>query len=159
MASGNRTNERILAGIAVGPFRPPSVKAQAASTTKAGVFDELTEGVRTLLTEHATFHVDRKAGLLQVTDFPERLDRVSVYLDAVQDRVHRQVQIDARVIEVEANDEKAAGVDWTVVAAELSGTRTPAQRASRRALQLLQVRNGDCAERSVGHRLTPSAAG
>ena len=60
-----------------------------------------------------TFNVDRKAGLLQVTDFPERLDRVAVYLDAVQDRVHRQVQIDARVIEVELNDEKAIGVDWT----------------------------------------------
>ena len=52
--------------------------------------------MQTLLSERATFNVDRKAGLLQVTDFPERLDRVALYLDAVQDRVHRQVQIDAR---------------------------------------------------------------
>ena len=37
-----------------------------------------------------TFNVDRKAGLLQVTDFPERLDRIGVYLDAVHDRVHRR---------------------------------------------------------------------
>ena len=51
-----------------------------------------------------TFNVDRKAGLLQVTDFPERLDRVALYLDAVHDRVHRQVQIDARIVEVELND-------------------------------------------------------
>ena len=103
-----------------------------ASTTKSGVFDELTEGVRTLLTDHAAFNVDRKAGLLQVTDFPERLDRVAIYLDAVQDRVHRQVQIEARIVEVEPNDEKAAGVDWTVVAAQLTGAQTPAQRASPR---------------------------
>ena len=103
--------------------------ASVSSTTKTDVFDDLTKGVRTLLTEHATFNVDRKAGLLQVTDFPERLDRVSVYLDAVQDRVHRQVQIDARVIEVELNDEKAPGIDWTALAAQLSGTGTPAQRA------------------------------
>ena len=35
------------------------------------------QGVQTLLSERATFNVDRKAGLLQVTDFPERLDRVA----------------------------------------------------------------------------------
>ncbi len=115
----------------VGSEPGPSVAA-VSSSTNTDVFGDLTKGVQTLLTEHATFNVDRKAGLLQVTDFPERLDRVSVYLDAVQDRVHRQVQIDARVIEVEPNDEKAAGVDWTVLAAQLSGIQTPAQRAAPR---------------------------
>jgi type II secretory pathway component GspD/PulD (secretin) len=88
--------------------------------------------VRTLLSDRAAFSVDRKAGLLQVTDFPERLDRVSIYLDAVQDRMHRQVQIDARVIEVEVSDEKAQGIDWTAVAAQLAGEQTPAQRAAPR---------------------------
>jgi MSHA biogenesis protein MshL len=98
--------------------------ASVATSTKADVFDELTSGVRILLTERAAFNVDRKAGLLQVTDFPERLDRVSMYLDAVQDRVHRQVQIDARVIEVEPSDAKAAGIDWAAVAVKMSGAAT-----------------------------------
>jgi type II secretory pathway component GspD/PulD (secretin) len=39
-----------------------------------------------------------------------------VYLDAVQDRVQRQVQIDARVIEVELKDPAAPGIDWTALA-------------------------------------------
>ena len=103
-----------------------------SSATKTDVFDDLAKGVQTLLTRTASFNVDRKAGLLQVTDFPERLDRVSVYLDAVQDRVHRQVQIDALIIEVEPNDEKAVGVDWTALAAQLTGAATPAQRAAPR---------------------------
>jgi type II secretory pathway component GspD/PulD (secretin) len=80
--------------------------------------------VRTLLTEHAAFNVDRKAGLLQVTDFPERLDRVAIYLDAVQDRVHRQVQIDARVVEVEPSDATASGIDWAGIAEKMSGAPT-----------------------------------
>jgi MSHA biogenesis protein MshL len=118
--------------------------ASIASTTKADVFDDLAKGVRTLLTEPAAFNIDRKAGLLQVTDFPERLDRVAVYLDAVQDRVQRQVQIDARVIEVEPSDDKAMGVDWTVLAAQLSGTQTPAQRAApRRSLTGLRITDLD----------------
>jgi Type II secretory pathway, component PulD len=66
-----------------------------------------------LVSNRGTFNVDRKAGLVQVTDFPDRLDRIGVYLDAVTDRVQRQVQIEARVVEVELNDEKATTLDWT----------------------------------------------
>jgi type II secretory pathway component HofQ len=124
----------------VGGDSAPLTGASVSSSTKADVFDDLAKGVQTLLTGAASFNVDRKAGLLQVTDFPERLDRVSVYLDAVQDRVHRQVQIDALVIEVEPNDEKAMGVDWTALAAQLTGAATPAQRAApRRSLTGLRV--------------------
>ena len=102
----------------------PRTSASVTSSVGANVFEDLANGVRTLLTERATFNVDRKAGLLQVTDFPERLDRVAIYLDTVQDRVHRQVQIDARVIEVEPSDAKASGIDWAGVAAKMSGAAT-----------------------------------
>ena len=90
--------------------------ARVASTTSTDLFADLTKGVQTLLSDHATYNLDRKAGLLQVTDFPERLDRIAVYLDAVADRVHRQVQIDARVVEVELDDRHTAGLDWTALA-------------------------------------------
>lgn len=86
--------------------------ARVTATTTGDVFADVTKGVPTLLSEHATFNVDRTAGLLQVTDFPERLDRVALYLDAVQNRVHRQVRIDARVVELELNADHASGLDW-----------------------------------------------
>ena len=99
-------------------------RASVTSSTKTDLFEEVANGVRALLTERAAFNVDRKAGLLQVTDFPERLDRIAIYLDTVQDRVHRQVQIDARVIEVEPTDAKASGIDWAALAAKMSGAPT-----------------------------------
>jgi len=117
--------------------------ATVTSTTRTDVFDDLAKGVQTLLTERAAFNVDRKAGLLQVTDFPERLDRISLYLDAVQDRVHRQVQIDARIIEFEANDEKASGVDWGTVATQMAAgdgaTPRPAARPARAGLRITDL--------------------
>jgi MSHA biogenesis protein MshL len=114
--------------------------ATVTSTTRADVFEDLGRGVQTLLSERAAFNVDRKAGLLQVTDFPERLDRISLYLDAVQDRVHRQVQIDARIIEVEAKDEKASGVDWAAVAMQMAaGSGATPRVAARPALAGLRV--------------------
>lgn len=109
--------------------------ASVSSTTKTDVFGDIASAVRALLSEHATVSVDRKAGLLQATDFPERLDRVAIYLEAVQDRVHRQAQIEVRIVEVELNDEKATGLDWNAVRARMSaggdagrsGGRQPSQ--------------------------------
>jgi type II secretory pathway component GspD/PulD (secretin) len=122
----------------------PRTSASVTTSTKTDVFEELANGVRTLLTERATFNVDRKAGLLQVTDFPERLDRVAIYLETVQDRVHRQVQIDARVIEVEPNDAKAPGIDWAGLAAAMSGAATADMPiATRRTMNGLRVSDVD----------------
>jgi type II secretory pathway component GspD/PulD (secretin) len=115
-------------------------RASVTSSTKTDVFEDVANGVRTLLTERAAFNVDRKAGLLQVTDFPERLDRIAIYLDTVQDRVHRQVQIDARVIEVEPTDAKASGIDWAALAAKMSGAPTEdVPMATRRTMNGLRV--------------------
>lgn len=96
--------------------------ARVTSTTSVDVFTQLSNAVATLLSERGVFSLDRKAGLLQVTDFPERLDSVARYLDAVQERVHRQVQIDASIVEVELTDSGDGGMsslDW--VALSLAG--------------------------------------
>ena len=80
-------------------------------TIDGDIFSDLSTGVQTLLSAEGRFNLDRKAALLQATDFPDRLDQIQLYLDAVQNRATRQVQIQAMVIEVELNDEFAAGID------------------------------------------------
>jgi len=87
--------------------------ARVTTSVKGDVFADIAKGIQGLLSNRGTFNVDRKAGLVQVTDFPERLDRVGAYLEAVSDRVLRQVQIEARIIEVELGGNKAATLDWT----------------------------------------------
>ena len=111
--------------------------AQVSSPTATDLFADLTKGG--LLSERATFNLDRKAGLLQVIDFPERLDRVAVYLDAVHDRGHRRVQIDVRVVEVELKNAAAQTIDWNVVA------QTGAPAAAGRTPALMSVRVTDVA--------------
>jgi type II secretory pathway component HofQ len=117
--------------------------ASVTAPAKADVFEDLANGVRTLLTERATFNIDRKAGLLQVTDFAERLDRVATYLDTVKERIHRQVQIDVRVIEVEPTDANAPGIDWQSVSSKMSGALAagvpPATRPTMNGLRVSDV--------------------
>jgi type II secretory pathway component GspD/PulD (secretin) len=123
------------------PQAPAAVSSASVSTVMtADLFADLTNGIQTLLSEGAPFNLDRKAGLLQVTDFPERLDRIGDYLDAVEGRVQRQVEFDARIVEIELKDVKATGVDWGVITAGLSaGPSTPPAAVARRSLTGLRV--------------------
>jgi type II secretory pathway component GspD/PulD (secretin) len=114
--------------------------ASVSTVTTTDLFADLTKGVQTLVSAQAAFNLDRKAGLLQVTDFPERLDRIADYLDAVEGRVQRQVELDARIVEIELKDSTATGVDWRVIAAGMTaGSSTPAAAPARRSLTGLRV--------------------
>ena len=72
-------------------------------------------------------NLDRTAALLQVTDRSSRLARVEQYLEAVMLRVTRQVQIEAKVIEVELRDEFSAGINWQAVFGGLTNNATATQ--------------------------------
>jgi type II secretory pathway component HofQ len=81
------------------------------------VFEGITEGVKSLLSDGGQVHVDRRAGLALVTDFPERLDRVGLYLETLQTRSARQVRLEAVVFEITLKD--ALSIDWRLVREKL----------------------------------------
>ena len=88
---------------------------QVTGTDGGDIFADLFVGVQTLLSPEGKFNLDKKAALLQATDYSDRLDQVQLYLDAVQNHATRQVQIQAKVIEVVLNDEFSAGINWNLV--------------------------------------------
>jgi len=95
------------------------------STDDRDLFGELERAVQPLLSPDGRAHLDRGAGLLQVTDFPERVDAVGRYLDRVVRRAGRQVSIEARIVEVSLSDAASAGLDWQALsrlAPALQGT-------------------------------------
>jgi MSHA biogenesis protein MshL len=85
------------------------------SLDSTDLFGEVEKGIQTLVSPDARYNLDRKAGLVQVSDYPDRLDRIGLYLDLVQLRVNRQIQIQAKVLEIDLNEGAAAGVDWSAV--------------------------------------------
>jgi MSHA type pilus biogenesis protein MshL len=89
--------------------------AEVTGTEEGDIFTDVSAGVQTLLSPEGRFNMDRKAALLQATDYPDRLDQIQLYLDAVQNRATRQVQIQAKVIEVTLGDDFSAGINWTLV--------------------------------------------
>jgi MSHA biogenesis protein MshL len=91
--------------------------ANGESSMEASPLDALEKGVGALLSTSGRMHLDRSAGIVQVTDFADRLDQVGSYLDAVHLRASRQVRIEARVFEVTLSDASATGIDWRRAAA------------------------------------------
>ena len=90
-------------------------QASVSGTDVGDVFEELQAGVQTLISEFGRSNMDRKAGLLQVTDFPDRLDKIALYIEAYENRALRQVRIVAKIIEVELRDDFSDGIDWALV--------------------------------------------
>jgi MSHA type pilus biogenesis protein MshL len=75
---------------------------------------ELREELGHLLTEKGkgTLAINMTAGLIQVTDRPAALERMSSYLEGLRNTIHRQVDIEARLYDVTLNDQFQLGVDW-----------------------------------------------
>jgi len=84
------------------------------------LFGDLSAGISNILSDQGKFNLDRTAALLQVTDRESRLDLVEQYLQAVMLRATRQVQIEAKVVEVELRDEFSAGINWKAVLGSLT---------------------------------------
>ncbi|HMC75661.1 MAG TPA: hypothetical protein VKH34_00965 [Vicinamibacterales bacterium] len=96
--------------------------ATIATTVGAeDVFAGIEAGVRSLLSEGGRVHVDPRSGLALVSDFPERLDRVGLYIETLQSRSARQVRLEARVFEVTLRDQ--ASIDWGLVRERLGLAR------------------------------------
>jgi len=79
------------------------------------------EGVGESLSAKNQFSVNIEAGLLTLFATPDIHNAVSDYLGVLKESTHRQVLIEATVLEVTLSDSYEAGVDWQLLARGLSG--------------------------------------
>ena len=90
-------------------------QASVSGTDSGDVFEELQAGVETLLSGAGRLNLDRKAGLLQVTDYPATSTGSRSTSRPYETRALRQVRIVAKILEVELREEFSAGIDWTLI--------------------------------------------
>ena len=62
--------------------------------------------------------INKNAGSVIIKAYPNELRYVAKYLDNVQNIIHRQVIIEAKIIEVELNAEFQNGINWKVLGLE-----------------------------------------
>ena len=86
-------------------------------------WSELEAQLSLLLSENGRLVINSLSGTVQVTDQHAYVEDVAAYIDHINRAIHRQVDIDVRIIEVALNDTSARGINWSRVASALdSGT-------------------------------------
>ena len=93
--------------------------ADIKSLSQVDVWQSIDKGLRSLLQvkpDDPSVQVNSAAGLVIVYAKRQQQERAADYLARLQSRILRQVSIEAQVIEIELNENHAAGVDWSEVA-------------------------------------------
>ncbi len=78
-------------------------------------WEELETQLNTLMSKDGRLVINRLSGTIQVTDWYQRVDEITHFVESVHQALHRQVQIEARIYEVNLNDNYSLGIDWTRV--------------------------------------------
>jgi MSHA type pilus biogenesis protein MshL len=88
------------------------VKAQR-SAERNDVWTGVEEGLKALKSPEGTLRINRNAGIIYLADTPTRIETMVNFLDSLKESLHRQVFIEAKIMEVKLNDASQYGIDWT----------------------------------------------
>lgn len=96
------------------PQSAPSASS-IQQTDNVAFWDELEGQLSAFVSDHGRLVINRLSGTIQFTDLPSRINEVNSFLQSLQSALHRQVIIDARIMEVTLRDENALGIDWAKI--------------------------------------------
>jgi len=100
-------------------------------------WDELDTQLSSLVSDQGRYVVNRISGTVQITDIPIRIKEVDSFLASLQQALHRQVEIDARILEVTLRDDHALGIDWNSISIKgITGSLTNAIAGNNQGLGL-----------------------
>ena len=80
----------------------------------------IAETLEGLKSEEGVLRINRNAGMIYIADLPRRVSAMVGFLDSLSESLHRQVFIEARIMEVILNDEHKYGIDWTNLQVEFT---------------------------------------
>ena len=89
--------------------------ASVSGTESTNLLLDVEAGLNAMKSATGKFVYNKMAGLIFATDFPKNLDAMGLFLETVEGAVHRQVVIEAKVVEVKLNEDSQAGINWNAV--------------------------------------------
>jgi MSHA biogenesis protein MshL len=73
----------------------------------------LAEALEGLKSPDAILRINRNSGVIFMADTPNRIAAMVRFLDSLSESLHRQVFIEAKIMEVNLKDDQRTGIDWT----------------------------------------------
>ena len=78
-------------------------------------WEELEEQLKILMSKEGRLVINRLSGTVQITDLHRRVVEISTFLAKVRRSLHRQVEIQARIYEVNLKDDYSLGINWNKI--------------------------------------------
>jgi MSHA biogenesis protein MshL len=85
-------------------------KREAKNTNVWGGITAALEGIKS---PDGVLRVDPNAGIIYMADTPAKIETMVRLLDSLSEALHRQVFIEARILEVNLSDNSRYGLDWS----------------------------------------------
>lgn len=92
-------------------YRSVEIKTE----TEADIWKNIEDNLKVMLSKEGKVVVNRQALMVLVTDYPKNLKQIASFLNAVEGSLHKQVMIEAKIIEVQLNDASREGVNWQFI--------------------------------------------
>ncbi|WP_419175272.1 pilus (MSHA type) biogenesis protein MshL [Desulfosediminicola sp.] len=102
-------------------FTPASSASPASEAANTASDNEGTENsdsqfaTRQISSGGSMYIIDKPIGVVTVTAPRPLLERLDVYFDTLKKEIYKQITIEAKIIEVQLNDQKSLGLDWSEV--------------------------------------------
>jgi len=88
------------------------IKAQRSSEN-SDVWSSVQAALEGLKSEEGKLRISRNSGVIFMADSPQRISEMVRFLDSLSDALHRQVFLEAKIVEVQLSDDSQYGIDWT----------------------------------------------
>lgn len=99
------------------------------SETESDLWKSLEENIKALISKEGKYVVNKQTMMVFVTDYPKSLKDIEMFLKVVEGIIQRQVMIEAKIVEVQLNDESRQGVNWQFVGAKIGEFNLQGQQA------------------------------
>lgn len=98
-------------GAGGGEYRSVEIKTE----TEADIWKNIEDNLKAMLSKDGKLVVNRQALMVLITDYPKHLKAIDTFLEAVEGSLHKQVMIEAKIVEVQLNDSSREGVNWQFI--------------------------------------------
>ncbi len=85
------------------------------SISESDLWKNLEENLKSMLSKDGKVAVNQQGLMIFVTDYPQNLDDIAMFLKAIEGTIHRQVMIEAKIVEVFLSKENRQGVNWNLI--------------------------------------------
>jgi MSHA biogenesis protein MshL len=83
------------------------------SAENTDVWASIQAALEGLKSEEGTLRINRNAGVIYMSDTPKKISVMVNFLDSLSDSLHRQVFLEAKIVEVSLNRDNKYGIDWS----------------------------------------------